>query len=115
LSAPSEKELPLGADEFEYSKYPRDTECLERAGASPKAKLPATVYAVCDLTDTLRTALKDLDANVTPDNQGYYGFHRGYRGFYEVIDYNKLLRDAEKRNKIFFDKLNILGGLATQQ
>ncbi len=75
--------------------------------------IPATVYAVCDVTDTLRAAMQDLDANVTPDNQGYYGFHRGYRVFYEIIDYNKLLRDAEKRNKIFFDKLNILGGFAT--
>lgn len=76
--------------------------------------IPATVYAVCDLTVTLRAAMKDLDANVTPDNQGYYGFHRGYRVFYEVMDYNKLLRDAEKRNKIFFDKLNILGGFAAE-
>jgi hypothetical protein len=76
--------------------------------------IPATVYAVCDVTDTLRTAMKDLDADVTPDNQGYYGFHRGYRVFYEVIDYNKLIRDAEKRNKIFFDKLNILSGFAAQ-
>jgi len=76
--------------------------------------IPATVYAVCDLTDSLRTSMKDLDADVTPDNQGYYGFHRGYRVFYEVIDYNKLLRDAEKRNKIFFDKLNILGGFAAR-
>ena len=77
--------------------------------------IPATVYAVCDLTDTLRTAMKDLDAYVTPDNQGYYGFHRGHGVFYEVIDYNKLVRDAEKRNRIFFDKLNILGGFAPEQ
>ncbi|WP_441279843.1 ATP-binding protein [Bradyrhizobium sp. 63_E2_N1_3] len=76
--------------------------------------IPATVYAVCDLTDTLRSALRDMDADATPDNQGYYGFHRGYRVFYEVLDYNKLLRDAEKRNRIFFDKLNIIGGFAQQ-
>lgn len=71
--------------------------------------IPATVYAVCDLTDSLRASLKEIDAFVTPDNQGYYGFHRTFGIYYEVIDYNKLLRDAEKRNRIFFDKLNILG------
>ena len=50
-----------------------------------------------------------MDAFVTPDNQGYYGFHRGYGVYYEVMDYDKLLRDAQKRNKIFFDKLNVFG------
>jgi hypothetical protein len=71
-------------------------------------QIPATAYAVCDITDTLRSALVDLQATVTPDNQGYYGYHRTRRVYYEVIDYNKLLREAEKRNRIFFDKLNIL-------
>ena len=46
---------------------------------------------------------------MSPDNQGYYGFHKRFGVFYEVMDYNKLLRDAEKRNRTFFDKLNILG------
>jgi hypothetical protein len=71
--------------------------------------IPAISYSICDLTPTLRQALKDMDAFVTPDNQGYYGFHRGYGVYYEVMDYDKLLRDAQKRNKIFFDKLNVLG------
>jgi hypothetical protein len=74
-------------------------------------KIPATAYAVCDLTPTLRNALNEFDAFVTPDGQGYYGFQRTFGMYYEVISYDKLLRDAEKRNRIFFDKLNILGGL----
>ena len=52
--------------------------------------------------------MKDMDAFITPDNQGYYGFHRGYGVFYEIMDYNKLLRDAKQRNRIFFDKLNLI-------
>jgi hypothetical protein len=71
-------------------------------------QIPATAYAVADITDTLRTALIDLQATPTPDKQGYYGYHRTRNVFYEVIDYNKLLREAEKRNRIFFDKLNIV-------
>lgn len=56
-----------------------------------------------------QSARRHRDAFVAPDNQGHYGFHRKYGIYYEVMDYNKLLRDAEKRNRIFFDKLNIIG------
>jgi hypothetical protein len=72
-------------------------------------KIPGTAYCICDLTPSLRKALRGMDANMTPDKQGYYGFHREYGVYYEVLDYNKLLRDAQKRNRIFFDKLNVLG------
>jgi hypothetical protein len=73
-------------------------------------KIPAVCYIVCDLTPSLERVLLDMDgAEKMPDNQGYYGYHRRRSVYYEVIDYNKLLRDAKKRNRIFFDKLNILG------
>ena len=72
-------------------------------------KIPAFCYVICDVTPSLRRALEAFDATVMPDNQGYYGFQRHFGAYYEVIDYNKLLRDARRRNRIFFDKLNILG------
>lgn len=72
-------------------------------------RIPATVYAVCDLRPSLRTVLREMDAFATPDKMGYYGFHRNNAIYFEVIDYTKLLKDAEKRNKIFFEKLNIWG------
>jgi hypothetical protein len=70
--------------------------------------VPASIYCICDLKPTLRHALKVQDAFVTPDNQGYYGFHRGYNAYYEIIDYSKMLRDAKNRNRIFFEKLNLV-------
>jgi hypothetical protein len=72
-------------------------------------KIPAFCYIICDITATLKRVLKTFQALPTPDNQGYYGFHRDYGVYYEVTDYTKLLRDAKQRNRIFFDKLNILG------
>ena len=72
-------------------------------------KIPAFCYVICDITETLKNALAFADAIATPDGQGYYGYNKHYGAYYEVIDYNKLLRDAKKRNRIFFDKLNILG------
>ena len=73
--------------------------------------IPGICYVICDLTPTLKRALKYLQAEITPDGQGYYGYHRDYRAYYEVIDYNKLLRDSQKRNRIFFEKLNVLGNM----
>jgi hypothetical protein len=70
--------------------------------------IPASIYCICDLTPTFRRVLKVLDAFVTPDNQGFYGFHRGFNAYYEVIDYTKMLRDAKNRNRIFFEKLNLV-------
>jgi hypothetical protein len=71
-------------------------------------KIPAFCYIICDLTNSLKKVLDHMDAFVTPDNQGYYGFHRNYGIYWEVMDYNKLLRDAQKRNRIFFEKLNLV-------
>jgi hypothetical protein len=55
-------------------------------------KIPATAYCICDITPTLRTILGDLDALMTPDNQSYYGFNKTHGVYFEVIDYNKMLR-----------------------
>jgi hypothetical protein len=71
-------------------------------------QIPAFCHIISDITPTLKRVLKTVDAILTPDNQGYYGFHKTYAAYYEVIDYNKLLGDAEKRNRIFFDKINLL-------
>lgn len=73
-------------------------------------KIPAYCYVICDLTPSMDNVLLDIEgAEKTPDQQGYYGYHRRRQIYYEVIDYNKLLRDAKKRNRVFFDRLNILG------
>jgi hypothetical protein len=71
-------------------------------------RIPAFCYVISDITPSLKKVLGAVDAIPTPDNQGYYGFHKTYAAYYEVMDYNKLLGDAKKRNRIFFDKLNLL-------
>jgi len=78
-----------------------------RAKCAPEVatpQIPAFCYIISDITPTLKKVLKTDDAILTPDNQGYYGFHKTYAAYYEVIDYNKLLSDARKRNRIFFDR-----------
>lgn len=70
-------------------------------------EIPASIYCICDLTKSMRQILRVQDAFEAADKESYYGFHRGYNAYFEVIDYNKMLRDAKKRNRILFDKLNI--------
>lgn len=71
-------------------------------------RIPAHCYIVCDITPSLRKLLINRDATATPDGQGFYGYHRNQNAYFEVIDYNKLLRDAKRRSRVFFEKLNIL-------
>ena len=71
--------------------------------------VPTTAYAVCDLTPSLRKVLQRMSARMTPDGQCFYGYHDDLKVYWQVVEYGKLLRDAERRNKIFFDKLNIIG------
>jgi hypothetical protein len=96
---------------FELIKRIREGRFLVngRPVAVSNDQIPANAYAVCDLTASLRGVMDNMDAFATADRQGYYGFHRNNKVFFEVIDYGKLLRDAGKRNRIFFDKLNIVG------
>ncbi len=68
--------------------------------------IPAMIFVVADLTPKLRQVLVDFSAAMTPDKQGYYGYHPNHKVYYEVMDYTKMLSDATKRNRIFFDKLN---------
>jgi hypothetical protein len=69
--------------------------------------IPAYCYIICDLTKPLETRLQNMAAFRTPDNLGYYGFNPTLNAYYEVISYRKLLADAQKRNRILFEKLNI--------
>ena len=70
-------------------------------------QIPAYCYIVCDLTPELETRIQNMSAFRTPDNMGYYGFNQELHAYYEVISYTKLLADAQKRNRVLFDRLNI--------
>ncbi|MEF3365895.1 ATP-binding protein [Methylocystis sp. 9N] len=72
------------------------------------AEIPATIFVIADLTDRLKNILVDFGATITPDKQGFYGYHSNHRVYYEVVDYTKMLADAIKRNQRFFDKLNLV-------
>lgn len=65
------------------------------------------LYAVCDLTPKMIKVAEDRDFIETPDKLGMYKYHEKKRAYIELISYDKLVNDAEKRNKVLFEKLGI--------
>lgn len=65
------------------------------------------LYAVCDLTQKMIKVAEDRDFIETPDKLGMYKYHEKKRAYIELISYDKLILDAEKRNKVLFEKLGI--------
>ncbi len=65
------------------------------------------LYAICDITPSLERILNNMPFMRTPDNLGAYLYNANLKAYIEVISYDKLKNDSEKRNKILFDKLGI--------
>ena len=68
---------------------------------------PVYGYIVCDLTDKIKEFARLHQLTLSPDNEGYFGYHSGYKIYIEMFSFKKLLKDANLRNKIFFRKLHI--------
>jgi hypothetical protein len=68
---------------------------------------PVYAYVVCDLTTKIHEFADKHQLTISPDCEGFFGFHRGYKMYVEIISFKKLLNDATLRNKIFFRKLQI--------
>lgn len=65
------------------------------------------LYAVCDITDKIKQHAKMFGYKPTIDGLGYYWYNENINAYYEILSYDKILNDAKKRNRIFFDKLGI--------
>lgn len=65
-------------------------------------------YVVCDLTPKVETWL-DRIKNFTPmpDRLGWFDWMGNINLYVEVLDWDKVLKDAKMRNQIFFQKLGI--------
>jgi len=69
---------------------------------------PFYVYIVCDITPSLEKILRSREYIQTPDKLGYFTVKsQYYKAYIEVLPFEKVLNDAQKRNRILFDKLGI--------
>lgn len=65
------------------------------------------LYAICDITPNLTKIAELHDFIETPDKLGLYRYHEKKKSYIEILSYDKIINDAEKRNRILFDKLGI--------
>lgn len=66
-------------------------------------------YVVCSLdSDKIRDWLTlEKNFQVMPDNEGYFYWQGSLNLYIEVLSWDKVLKDAQMRNAIFFKKLGI--------
>lgn len=104
-----EEENPI-RQVIDYVDQIRDGKARRKDGAfidKVPSNTPFYCYVVADLTDRLRKEIRQADFLPTPDQLGYFKFHTTANAYIEISGYRKVLTDAKKRNKAFFDQLQI--------
>lgn len=69
-------------------------------------QLRYTGYLIADLTPSLRRQVQ-MRYHRTADNEGFFYTLPEGNGYVEIISYDKLMRDAKRRNRVLFDKLGL--------
>ncbi|SKA65406.1 hypothetical protein SAMN02745111_01091 [Eubacterium uniforme] len=62
-------------------------------------------YVIADMTEKLVKDSENAGLIRTPDGEGFFGYNSSRGAYIEVISYNKLVKDAKKRNEVLFEKL----------
>lgn len=70
------------------------------------ANLRYAGYLIADITPSMRKHV-DMLYNKTADGEGYFKTLSGGRGYVEIISYDRLVKDAKRRNRVLFDKLGV--------
>lgn len=105
---PSKDPVNQVLDYIEELQNSRITDVDGTVVADIGAATPFECIIVCELTGQARSLFeKSLAQNSTPDNEGYYGWSNRHHAHIRVISFLKMLRDAENRNKAFFDQLTL--------
>lgn len=106
-----EKENPI-AQVYDYIREVRAGTAEQRDGRpfTVSGQVPFYCYIVCDLTPKLRQFAENYDLTPAWDNQGYFGYNKARHAYAEIISFDKLIDDAEKRNRAFFEKLGLPKG-----
>ena len=69
--------------------------------------IPGFCYIISDITPSIQSRCDMLDLIVTPDKLGYFGYHKKFNTYIEVISFDRLINISTERNKAFFDKLGL--------
>lgn len=104
---------------MDYIKEIRAGHVKDRTGRMIKVldNTPFFAYLICDLEkDTHIEKLAQLYLDrPTPDGLGYYGYNPSHNAYFEIIPFEKLVRDARQRNQAFFKALGVNEKLSHHQ
>lgn len=95
---------------YEQIRQIRTEHYRDRAGREIKLvgkEIPAYAFVIADLTEEMERFAENANLTRTPDRQGYFGFNDKLDAYVEVISYDKLVGDAKKRNRAFFERLGL--------
>jgi hypothetical protein len=70
-------------------------------------EIPGFCYVIADLTPTVEERCKLYSLRRTPDGMGYFGYNEPYKAYIEVNSFERLLNEANQRNRAFFDQLGL--------
>jgi hypothetical protein len=94
---------------YEYAEKLKSGKAIDRHGRPIQIRehTPIYAYILCDPTPTLTTQARFGHLKPTPDGLGYVGYNSEVGVWVEIITFEKVVSDAEKRNATLFDQLNI--------
>ena len=97
---------------LEYVNLIREGKAQRSDGSTIEVSdtVPFYCYVIATLTPKLRSEAIQRNFITAPDGQGFFYYITNLRAYIEVSSYRKVLGDAKKRNKAFFDKLGIAIG-----
>jgi hypothetical protein len=103
----TDEENPI-AQIYRYVELIKSGEAKDRGGRpiTIKSETPIYAYLICDLTPSLARQAKFASLALTPDGLGYFGFNPQLGVLVEIMSFDKLVSDAERRNAAHFDQLN---------
>jgi hypothetical protein len=70
-------------------------------------QIPGFCYVIADLTSTVQERCKQANLRPTHDSLGYFGYNDSYKAYIEVNSFDRLLNEAQRRNRAFFDRLGL--------
>jgi hypothetical protein len=94
---------------YRYLKRVREGQVRTASGRPiPKSdEIPGYCYVITDLTTTVEERCINANLRRTQDGLGYFGYNDPLRTYVEVISFDRLLNEATRRNRAFFDKLGL--------
>lgn len=94
---------------LDYVRLIRDGKARHPDGSviEPMPNVPIYCFIVATITDSLRREAENGSFTPTPDGRGYFHFNPNLRAYLEISSFRKVLDDAKRRNKAFFDKLQL--------